>query len=171
MVHQESRPTLAPLFETTFWLLCWSVTPWFSSRIKTQFTSVVPTTCSGDGAPSTCGGDGASFETKIVVESNKSKSCVRSWLAVGLGLYIYRWWQAEHHERVEHCERVLVKEKVHHREREGRAQVWDLEKFYYYYYLNIVLTWKFVRASKASVLYIYIDETNFTDKHDSMPSS
>jgi len=50
-----------------------------------------------------------------------------------------------------------VKEKVQHREREGRAQVWDLEKFYYYYFFNIVLMWKFVGVSKVLVLYIYID--------------
>ena len=29
--------------------------------------------------------------------------------------------------------------------------------FFIYYFFNIVLTWKFVEASKASVLYIYID--------------
>ena len=29
--------------------------------------------------------------------------------------------------------------------------------FYFFVFFNIVLTWKFVEASKASVLYIYID--------------
>ena len=29
--------------------------------------------------------------------------------------------------------------------------------FFLCFFLNIVLTWKFVEASKASVLYIYID--------------
>ena len=29
---------------------------------------------------------------------------------------------------------------------------------FYVFFLNIVLTWKFVGASKVSVLYIYIDE-------------
>ena len=52
-----------------------------------------------------------------------------------------------------------MKEKVQHREREGRARVWDLEKFYYFFF-NIVLMWKFVGASKVSVLYIYIDNSN-----------
>ena len=28
---------------------------------------------------------------------------------------------------------------------------------YFFFFFNIVLTWKFVEASKASVLYIYID--------------
>jgi len=50
-----------------------------------------------------------------------------------------------------------VKEKVQHREREGRARVWGSKKFYYYYFFNIVLMWKFVGVSKASILYIYID--------------
>ena len=31
--------------------------------------------------------------------------------------------------------------------------------FILFLFFNIVLTWKFVEASKASVLYIYIDET------------
>ena len=51
-----------------------------------------------------------------------------------------------------------MKEKVQHREREGRARVWVLEKFYYYYYFfKILLMWKIVGASKALVLYVYID--------------
>ena len=29
--------------------------------------------------------------------------------------------------------------------------------FWFFFFFNIVLTWKFVEASKASVLYIYID--------------
>jgi len=43
MAHQESRPTSAPPFEATFSSLCWSVTPWFSLRIKTQFILAIPT--------------------------------------------------------------------------------------------------------------------------------
>ena len=55
-------------------------------------------------------------------------------------------------------EDVLVKERVAHREREGRASG-VLERFYYYYYyFNIVLTWTIVGAPKVSVLYVYIDK-------------
>ena len=43
MAHQESRPTSTPPFEEAFSSLCWSVTPQFSSRIKTQFTSIIST--------------------------------------------------------------------------------------------------------------------------------
>ena len=46
-----------------------------------------------------------------------------------------------------------MKEKAQHRGREGRAWVWDLEKFYYYFFFNIMLMWKFVGVSKVSVLY------------------
>ena len=41
MANQESRPILAPPFETAFSSLCWLVTLWFSSRIKTQFILAV----------------------------------------------------------------------------------------------------------------------------------
>ena len=44
----------------------------------------------------------------------------------------------------------MEKEKVEHRDR-------VLEKFYYYLFINIVLTRKIVRALKASVLHVYID--------------
>ena len=47
-------------------------------------------------------------------------------------------------EKAEHRKRVLVKERVEHCEREGRASG-VLEKFYYYFF-NIVLTWKIVEA-------------------------
>ena len=62
-----------------------------------------------------------------------------------------------------------MKEKVQHREREGRARVWVLEKIYYYYYfLKILLMWKIVGASKAFVLYVYIDNnlSNLCKKKD-----
>ena len=49
---------------------------------------------------------------------------------------------------------TLEKEKAKHRD-----QV--LEKFYYIFFFNIVLTWKTVGVSKASVLYVYIDKMNF----------
>ena len=44
------------------------------------------------------------------------------------------------------------------RERERQSR--DLKKFYYvfFFFLNIMLTWKSVGASKASVLYVYIDK-------------
>ena len=39
------------------------------------------------------------------------------------------------------------------------SSFWDLEFFFFlvsnFFFFNIVLTWKFVGASKASVLYIY----------------
>ena len=60
-------------------------------------------------------------------------------------------------------EDVLVKERVAHREREGRASG-VLERFYYvffFFFLNIVLTWTIVGAPKASVLYVYIDKYNY----------
>ena len=54
-------------------------------------------------------------------------------------------------------EDVLVKERVAHREREGRASG-VLERFYYvFFFFNIVLTWTIVGAPKASILYVYID--------------
>ena len=41
------------------------------------------------------------------------------------------------------------------RERQSR----DLKWFYYvFFFFNIMLTWKFVGASKVSILYVYIDE-------------
>ena len=44
----------------------------------------------------------------------------------------------------------------------GKAEHRVLENFYYVFFFyvfffNIVLTWKFVGASKVSVLYVYID--------------
>ena len=57
------------------------------------------------------------------------------------------WWKKGY---------VLVKERVVHREREGRVSG-VLERFYYYYFFNIVLTWTIVGAPKVSVLYVYID--------------
>ena len=44
-----------------------------------------------------------------------------------------------------------------------KAEQWDrvLEKFYYYLFFNIVITWKIVGVSKASVLYVYIDNLNY----------
>ena len=48
----------------------------------------------------------------------------------------------------------MEREKAEHRD-----QV--LEKFYYIFFFNIVLTWKTVGVSKASVLYVYIDKMNF----------
>ena len=43
------------------------------------------------------------------------------------------------------------------RERERQSR--DFKKFYYvfFFFLNIMLTWKSVGASKVSVLYVYID--------------
>ena len=52
---------------------------------------------------------------------------------------------------------TLEKEKAKHRD-----QV--LEKFYYIYFFNIVLMWKIMGASKASVLYVYIDDNNNNNK-------
>ena len=52
-------------------------------------------------------------------------------------------------------------EGVHFGEREGRASGSGFRKFHYYLYFNIVLTWKIVGVSKASVLYVYIDKMNF----------
>ena len=51
-----------------------------------------------------------------------------------------------------------MKERVTHREREGRA-LGVLERFYYvfFFFFNIVLTRTIVGAPKASVLYVYID--------------
>ena len=45
------------------------------------------------------------------------------------------------------------------KERRGRKVYWVFEKLYFdfmFFFFNIVLTWKIVRASKVSVLYIYI---------------
>ena len=53
-----------------------------------------------------------------------------------------------------------MKERVVHREREGRVSG-VLERFYYYYFFNIVLTWTIVGAPKASVSYVYIDNELF----------
>ena len=52
----------------------------------------------------------------------------------------------------------FVKGKGSLRERERQSR--DLKKFYYvfFFFLNIMLTWKSVGASKASVLYVYIDK-------------
>ena len=47
------------------------------------------------------------------------------------------------------------------KERQGRKVYRVFEKLYFdymFFFLNIVLTWKIVGASKVSVLYIYIDE-------------
>ena len=44
----------------------------------------------------------------------------------------------------------MEKEKAEHQDR-------VLEKFYYYLFFNIVLMWKIVGVSKASILYVYID--------------
>ena len=49
----------------------------------------------------------------------------------------------------------FVKGKDSLRERE--RQSWDLKKFFYVFFFNIMLTWKFVVTSKVSVLYVYID--------------
>ena len=49
---------------------------------------------------------------------------------------------------------ILEKEKAEQRDR-------VLEKFYYYLFFNIVLTRKIVGVSKASVLYVYIDNLNY----------
>ena len=48
------------------------------------------------------------------------------------------------------------------RERERQSR--DLKKFYYvfFFFKNIILTWKSVGASKASVLYVYIDKRRRT---------
>ena len=37
--------------------------------------------------------------------------------------------------------------------------------FFFKFFFNILLTWKIVEASKASVLYIYIDYTYFHTTH------
>ena len=50
----------------------------------------------------------------------------------------------------------MEKEKAEHQDR-------VLEKFYYYLFFNIVLTWKIVGASKAFVLYVYIDLKHISD--------
>ena len=48
----------------------------------------------------------------------------------------------------------------------GNGNLWERERqsrdfkwFYYiFFFFNIMLTWKFVGASKVSILYVYIDE-------------
>ena len=50
------------------------------------------------------------------------------------------------------------------RERERQSR--DLKKFYYvfFFFFNITLTWKSVGASKASILYVYIDNDNVANR-------
>ena len=59
-------------------------------------------------------------------------------------------------EKVEHNERILVKERVEHHEREGRASGSGFRKvlLLLLLFFNIVLTWKIVGVSEASVIYI-----------------
>ena len=51
----------------------------------------------------------------------------------------------------------LMKEELVEEGREEKAENWIWKSFItFFFFFNIVLTWKIVRVSKTSVLYIYI---------------
>ena len=58
----------------------------------------------------------------------------------------------------------MIVEGVHFGEREGRASGSGFRKvLLLLFFFNIVLTWKIVGASKAFVLYVYIDLKHISD--------